>query len=415
MTPAAVDDGARPGSAGAPAGISHWIAAALALCIAAAAPARAQSVDDGDKAGVFDDRIVFGQSAALSGPAGSLGIDMRLGLLAAFAEANGRGGVHGRRLELVSLDDSYEPETAVANTRQLATEENVFALIGAVGTPTARAAVPVAAEAGAPYIAPFTGAEFLRDPELRHVVNLRASYFQETEAIVDSLVGAGGVDRIAILYQDDSFGRAGYEGVLRALDRRDMAPVAIGVYPRNTTVVKTALLDLVSRDPGAVVAIGAYRPIAAFIAWARRIGFEPVFSTISFVGSGALVEELGADGVGVYVSQVVPAPTGGKSAVAAAYRAALAAHAPDAAPGFVSFEGYLAGRLAILGLERCDPPGRACFIDAFRGMETVDIDGFPLSFGENDNQGSDAVYLTAIGADGRFHAVESFAEEARPR
>ena len=390
-------------------------AAALALCLCAALGAAAAGAqDDDDSAGVFDDRIVFGQSAALSGPAQGLGVDMRLGILAAFAEANARGGVLGRRLELVTLDDAYEPEAAIANTRQLATEEKAFALIGGVGTPTSRAAVPVAADAGLPYIAPFTGAEFLRAPEQRHVINLRASYFQETETIVDRLIRDRGIERIAVLFQDDSFGRAGYEGVRRALERRDMAPVAVGVYPRNTTVVKTALLDIRGANPGAVVVVGAYRPVAAFISWARHTGFEPVFATISFVGSNALVEDLGPAGAGVYVTQVVPAPTAGTPPAVAAYRAALAAHAPGAAPGFVSFEGYLAGRLAILALERCGAPGRACFMDAFRGMEAVDLDGVALSFGDGDNQGSDAVFLTAIGPDSRFHPVESFKEEALP-
>ena len=259
--------------------------------------------------GVSDERILFGQSAAFSGPAEDLGRDMRLGIEASFHEVNQRGGVHGRRLELTALDDAYEPEAAIANTVSLIESEEVFALIGAVGTPTSRSAVPVAAEAGVPYIAPFTGAAFLRDAQTwDNVLNLRASYYQETEEMVARLTEDMGIERIAVMYQDDSFGRAGYQGVRMALDRRGMTLASIGLYTRNTTAVKTALLDLRRGEPEAVIMIGAYQPVATLIGWARHIGMDPIFMTVSFVGSISLAEELGLVGDGVYVSQVVPFP-----------------------------------------------------------------------------------------------------------
>ena len=388
-----------------------------ALCAAAAAGGAEHAADEdaGDRAGVFADRVLFGQSAAFSGPARDLGAEMKAGIEAAFHEANARGGVHGRRLELLSLDDAYEPEAAIANTRRLIEEDGVFALIGAVGTPTSRAAAPISTEAGVPYVAPFTGAAFLRDPSRRNIVNLRASYYQETETIVDRLVRDLDIDRVAVLFQDDSFGRAGYEGVRRALRRRDLAPVATGVYPRNTTAVKTALLDLRRGDPGAVVLVGAYRPVAELIAWARRIRFSPVFLTISFVGGRALVDALGAHGEGVFVTQVAPYPDADSPPVAPAYRRALAAVAPDDPPGFVSFEGYLAGRLAILGLERCGAEvGRTCFLETLLGLESADIDGFALGFGPRDNQGSDAVFLTVVDSRGGYRPVDTLAGAARP-
>ena len=239
-------------------------------------------------AGVSDSRVLFGQSAAFSGPAQELGKNMRLGIEAAFHEINQRGGVHGRMLELSSLDDAYEPEAAVTNTIQLIEEEEVFALIGEVGTPTSRSATPVAADAGVPFIAPFTGAEFLRNPEWRNIINLRASYYQETEEMVARLTTDLAIRRIAVMYQDDSYGRAGWRGVRLALERRDMEPVSIGLYPRNTTAVKTALLDLDRGAPEAVIMIGAYEPVAALIAWARHAGRDPIFMTVSFVGSNAL-------------------------------------------------------------------------------------------------------------------------------
>ena len=365
--------------------------------------------------------IVFGQSAAFSGPAQELGRAMRLGIEAAFQEANERGGVRGRPLVLKSLDDAYEPERAIPNTRSLIHDEGVFALIGAVGTPTSLAAAPVAAAAGVPYVAPFTGAAFLREipGQGENVINLRASYDDETEAMVAHLTEDLAISRIAVMYQDDSFGRAGYSGAQKALRRRDMTPVSVGVYPRNTTAVKTALLDVRAGRPEAVILVGAYQPVAAMIAWARHMRFDPVFITISFVGSNALAQELGAGGAGVFVTQVVPFPESDQPPVVASYVQALAAFAPAekkgfepwvnaAVPGFVSLEGYLAGRLAVTAAERCGAQlSRECFFQVLRGGEPVELDGFTLRYGERDNQGSDQVFLTVIDRNGRYRPITS--------
>ena len=368
-----------------------------------------------EEAGIFDKHILFGQSAAFSGPAGELGKNMRYGIQAAFQEANERGGVHGRLLKLLSLDDAYEPEAAIANTRRLIEKEGVFALIGAVGTPTSRSATPVAAAANVPYIAPFTGAAFLRQAKLQNVINLRASYDQETETMVARLTMDLGIERIAVVYQDDSFGLVGYLGVRKALERRSLEPVAIGAYPRNTTAVKTALLDLRSANPDAVILIGAYQPVATLISWARHTGWEPVFMTISFVGSNALAQMLGPAGTGVFVTQVVPFPRDDTLRVAAVYRQALRAYDSKLVPGFVSFEGYLAGRLAIAALERCGPEiNRTCLLNGLRRAEIIDLDGFKLHYGDNDNQGSDAVFLTVIGMDGRYRSIDTLREEIQP-
>ena len=368
-----------------------------------------------EEAGISDERILFGQSAAFSGPAQELGKNMRVGIEAAFQEANARGGVHGRQLTLLSLDDAYEPEAAIANTRRLIEQEGIFALIGAVGTPTSLSATPVAATAGVPYIAPFTGAAFLREAKWQNVINLRASYNQETEAMVARLTTDLGIKRIAVIYQDDSFGQAGYRGVLQALERRSMAPVVIGVYPRNTTAIKTALLALRSASPDAVILIGAYKPVATLIAWARHTGLDPVFMTISFVGSNALAKELGRAGAGVFVTQVVPFPTDDIPGVGIAYRRALAAHMPEATPGFVSYEGYLAGRLAIAALERCGKEvDRTRFLNSLRSTDAIDLDGFELRYGESDNQGSDAVFLTVIDRDGSYRSIQTLRDAIQP-
>ena len=361
--------------------------------------------------GVSDEAVLFGQSAAFSGPAGELGTNMRIGIEAAFAEANRAGGVYGRRLDLVSFDDAYEPEAAIANTRRLIETEEVFGLIGAVGTPTSRSATPVAAEYGVPYVAPFTGAAFLRDPKWENVINLRASYDQETEEMVERLTVDLGVERIAVMYQDDSFGRAGYRGARRALERRGMEPVSIGLYTRNTTAVKSGLLDVQQGEPEAVIVVGAYQPVASLIKWARQLGMDAVFITLSFVGSNALAEELGDDGIGVFATQVMPFPTNDEVPVVASYLDALLEHDPGAEPGFVSIEGYVAGRLAIASLEACGRElDRACFLQGFNRLEAGGLDGFELIFDTNDNQGSDAVFLTVIGENGRYRPIETLVE-----
>ncbi|MCH9054178.1 MAG: ABC transporter substrate-binding protein [Proteobacteria bacterium] len=357
--------------------------------------------------GVFEDKIVFGQSAAFKGPAAALGLGMRQGILAAFKEANAAGGVNGRKLELVSYNDGYEPNKAIENTKRLIQEDEVFALIGEVGTPTSKAAQPIATDAGVPFIGPFTGAEFLRNPYKRTVVNVRASYYQETETMVERLVADLGVTRIAILYQDDSYGRAGLAGVELALDKRGMELVSQGTYKRNTTAVKRAVLSIRKGKPGAVIMIGAYKPCAEFIKVARKVGLDAKFLNVSFVGSNALAKELAESGEGVIVTQVVPFPEDAGNPLVARYHKALEEQSPDAEPGFVSLEGFLVGRLTVSILEHLgDTVTRDGFLGKIAEIGSFDLDGIPLTYGPEDNQGMDRVFLTVIQSDGRFKAVE---------
>jgi len=380
-------------------------AAALFCLLSSVSHSRAEpGVSD---AGVFDDRIVFGQSAAFKGPAAALGLGMREGILAAFREINEAGGIDGRRLELVSYNDGYEPETAIANTHRLIEEDKVFALIGEVGTPTSKAVQPIATERGIPFLGPFTGAAFLRDPALDNVINVRASYDQETEAWIEHLTGDLGFTRIAILYQDDSFGRAGLKGVRDALTRRHMDLVAEGTYMRNTTAVKRALLAIRKSRPEAVVMVGAYKPCATFIRVARQIALHAAFVNISFVGSKALSQELGPAGEGVIVTQVVPLPEDSRIPLVARYQCALHAVDQDVEPGFVSLEGYIVGRLVIEALDRLDGPvTRESLLSTIKEVGDFDLDGVALSYGPDDNQGMDRVFLTVIQADGSFEAVD---------
>src|SRR6185312_8043533 len=227
---------------------------ALSMLLAATRTASAAEV------GVTADSILFGQAAALEGPSSALGQSMRQGILAAFAEVNAKGGVHGRKLNLISRDDGYDPDRSVAQTTKLIEEDNIFALIGAVGTPTAIATVPISSARNVPFIGPFTGAEFLRAPELRSVVNIRASYSAEAEASIKHLTEDLRFTRIAIFYQDDSFGRDGLIGVKRALEKRGMELSAEGTFERNTKFVSSALRIIKRAEPQAVVMIGTYGP-----------------------------------------------------------------------------------------------------------------------------------------------------------
>jgi len=361
--------------------------------------------------GVFDDKIVFGQSAAFKGPAAVLGLGMREGILAAFNEANAAGGVHGRKLELVSYNDGYEPEKAIANTERLIGDDKVFALIGEVGTPTSKAVQPITTEQSVPFLGPFTGAAFLRDPSLRNVINVRASYDQETEAWIERLTSDLGLSRIAILYQDDSFGRAGLKGVTKALEKRGLKLVAEGTYMRGTTAVKRALLAIRKGSPQAVVMVGAYKPCAEFIKLAHTIKLDAIFVNISFVGSKALAEELGQDGKGVVVTQVVPLPDDVDIPLVARYQRAMKATNPYAKVGFVSLEGYIVGRLTVEALNRLgNPVTRAGLLSTIRDVGVFDLDGVTLSYGPDDNQGMDRVFVTVIQQDGSFKAVDRLAK-----
>lgn len=379
------------------------IAIALAGCIALSGIATRVHAEDG----VSADSITFGQAAVLQGPASALGLGMKAGLEAAFDEANQKGGVHGRKLKLISVDDGYEPSKAIVATRKLIEEDKVFALVGAVGTPTSVATQPLAAAAKMPFIGAFTGAGFLRDPKRDNVVNIRASYDAETEAWVKHLTEDLRISKIAIFYQDDAYGRAGLSGFKKAMDKRKMEIVAEGTYERNTTAIKTALLALRKAAPEAVVMVGAYKPSAEFIKLARKIEFNPVFVNISFVGASALAKELGSEGHGVIVSQVVPFPWDTSLKVIADYHAAIKAKDPKAEPEFVSLEGYLVGRLTIAALEKTGPnPTRADLLKAIKDAGKFDIGGLEMTFGPQDNEGLDKVFMTVIQPDGSFKAVE---------
>jgi len=379
------------------------LAAAAFACAFAAASITPASAEDG----VSADTIVFGQAAVLEGPASALGRGMRTGIQAAFDEVNKKGGVHGRKLKLISENDGYEPDRAIAATKKLIEDNKVFALIGAVGTPTSAAAQPIATAAKVPFIGAFTGAGFLRNSKLDNVINIRASYGAETEAWVRHLTEDLKVSKIAIFYQDDAFGRAGLDGVKAAMKKRSMELVAEATYERNTVAVKSALLSLKRAEPEAVVIVGAYKPVAEFIKLSRKVNFNPTFVNISFVGASALAKELGPEGKDVIVSQVVPFPWDVSLQVVADYHAAIKVVDPSAQPEFVSLEGYLVGRLTVAALELAGKDvTREALLKTIKNTGRFDIGGLTMTYGPDDNEGLDTVFMTVIQPDGSFKAVD---------
>ncbi|HET9653055.1 MAG TPA: ABC transporter substrate-binding protein [Usitatibacter sp.] len=363
----------------------------LALLVAASATCWGQ--------GVTDTQVLLGQSAALSGPAQELGKDMQLGASLYFNHVNAAGGVNGRRIVLKTLDDGYEPPRAVENTKKLINDERVFALFGYVGTPTSAAVLPIFTEAKVPYVGAFTGAELLRSPFNRYIFNVRASYFDETEAIVQHLT-AMSIDKIAVFYQDDAYGQAGLAGVERALKKRNMNVAAKGTFERNTVKVQTAVDTISKAQPQAVVMIGAYKNCAAFVREMKKAGSNPTFWNVSFVGSKALAKELGEEGRGVQISQVVPFPWDTSVPVVKEYRKML--EEAKAEPGFGTLEGFIAAKVMVEGLKRA---GRKLDRDTFiRAMETLDYDvgGFKVSYGPENHNGSKFVDLTIISRNEKF-------------
>lgn len=361
----------------------------------------------GDEVGVSADAILFGQAAVLEGPSSALGQRMRQGIVAAFTEINAKGGVHGRRLELISRDDGYDPDRSAAQTLRLIDDDKVFALIGAVGTPTAMATIPITSARGIPFIGPFSGAEFLRDLELANVVNIRASYGAEAEAWVKHLIEDRHFTRIGIFYQDDSFGRDGLVGVKRALARRGLELAAEGTFERNTRAVGAAWRMLRRAEPEAIIMVGTYGPCAEFIKLAHRSGFQPTFVNVSFVGANALAKELGPDGEGVIVSQVVPFPWDRSLRLVADYQAAQKAVDPTQTPDFVSLEGYISGRLTAAALEKAGPnPTRADLLRIINEIGRFDISGSRFTVGTRMIDTPPRVFLTVIQKDGTFKAID---------
>jgi branched-chain amino acid transport system substrate-binding protein len=368
--------------------------------------------------GVSENEIKFGISAPFTGPARELGQQMKLGIETAFRLANEAGGVHGRQLSLIAADDGYEPDRTAQTMQQLYDKHQVFGIIGNVGTPTATVALPYALEKHMLFFGAFTGAGLLRrDPPDRYVINYRASYAEETDAVVRYLVKLRHLrtDQIAVFAQQDAYGDAGFAGVaraIRALGGSDAAILRLD-YKRNTVDVDDAIARLRAHKTAikAVVMVAAYRAAAKFIEKTRDLYPAMTYTNVSFVGSTALADELKLLGPrytnGVIVTQVVPA-IDSYSSLALAYKSGLANFFPGVAPDYVSMEGYVVANVLIEALNRTGPQlDTEKLVDTFENMRDFDMGlGTLISYGRTEHQGSHKVWGTQLDAAGHYQAIE---------
>ena len=366
--------------------LTHLAAGAASLAL----PALAQT----------DRRIVLGQSAPLTGPAAQLGIQFQQGAKLAFSMANARGGVNGRSVELRTLDDGYEPARCQANTQTLLGED-ALALFGYIGTPTSLAALPLATAAKIPFIAPFTGAQALREPFNRFAFHVRASYYDETARIVNQVTQVG-MQRVAVFHQNDSYGQAGLDGVTRALKALQLEVLATATVERNSVDVAAAVAGILKSKPEAVVQVSAYKSCAAFVRAARAAGYAGQFYNVSFVGTQALADELGAEARGVVVSQVMPYPFAPLIALTNEFIAAANAAQPKVALNYSTIEGFIAARVVLEGLRRAGAtPTPETLITGLEAMQNFNTGGFFVDFNPRKHVGSSFVDLTILDGTGR--------------
>jgi branched-chain amino acid transport system substrate-binding protein len=368
--------------------------------------------------GVTDSEVTFGMAAPFSGPAKELGRQMKVGIEVAFGLANDAGGIHGRKLKLLALDDGYEPTRTREVVKDLAEQRKVFAFVGNVGTPTAAAVLPYLLERRMLLFGPFTGASLLRkEPPDRYVFHYRASYVEETSATVKYLVDVRRIkpEQIAVFTQDDSYGDAGFQGVAKAMRqyRKDPSTLLRVLYKRNTAEVLDAVKAVVERRDRvkAVIMVGTYRACARFIEKVRDENPRMLFSNVSFVGSQALAEELAQLGprytTGVLVTQTVPLPTS-RSTTVLRYQEALAKYAPGEKPDFVSLEGYVTGNVLLEGLRRAGKGlDTETLINALENIRGLDLGlGVPISYSLSEHQGSHKVWGSVLDASGNFQSLD---------
>jgi branched-chain amino acid transport system substrate-binding protein len=386
-------------------------------------PARVASVGGANESaptirGVTTSEVRFGISAPFTGAAKELGNQMRLGIETAFNLANDADGINGRQVKLVVADDGYEPTRTTDTMKQLFEKQQVFGFVGNVGTPTAVVALPYALEHHALFFGAFTGADLLRrDPPDRYVFNYRASYAEETDAVVRYLVKTRHLrpEQIAVFAQHDAFGDAGFAGVAKAMRalRGDDSTILRLDYERNTVDVDNAVAGLRAHKTPikAVVMVAAYRAAAKFIEKTRDLYPSMIYTNVSFVGSTALASELMLLGPrfanGVIVTQVVPAVDGYSSAILK-YKTALAKYFPGEAPDYVSLEGYVDGTLLLEGLKRAGPkPDTETLVDALESLRNFDIGlGAPISFSQSDHQGSHKIWGTQLDDHGHYQPID---------
>lgn len=373
--------------------ISRMCAATVALILAFTVAACAEK-----QPGVSEKEIKLGSCSALDGPARFLGIQTVLGATAYLHYVNDQGGVHGRKVQLMAFDDGYDPTKAEACFSRLK-KENVFAAGFFVGTPTAAKYVPLSQEQKLPVVGLFTGAQLLYEPLKHYIVNVRASYYDETREQVDNLWKIN-LHKVAVIYQDDAFGKAVLDGVKLALDKHHATPAALGTFPRNTVAVQAGLSAVRAANPDAVVVVGPYGPVAEILKEAHSTGWHPLFLTVSFVGTEALIKEAGHDADGMVITQVVPPYDRLDLPSVKLYRESIEKYFPGSQPSFVSLEGFADAMVVVEGLKRAGTDvTREKFIEGIESIHSMDIGLGPalkLSYGPEDHKGFDKVYATVV-------------------
>jgi branched-chain amino acid transport system substrate-binding protein len=362
--------------------------------------------------GVTGSEILIGSSLALGGHAGYLGTQTLHGALSYINRVNETGGVHGRKIRVIAYDDGYDPPKCILNTQRLLVEDKVFLLFCYVGTPTTVKILPLVEEARVPLVGMFTGANALRDPSNRYLINVRASYYQETGAAVRYFVKELKLRKIAVFYQYDAYGFDGLRGTELALKAHGLLPVATGTYIRGTLDVEEGLEKIVHSGAEAVVMIGTYEPCAKFIKLARAAGFHPTFYNVSFVGADELARRLGESTEGIVVTQVVPPPESHQAEAklwgVREYVELLGNYYPEDQPNFVGLEGYVNARVLVEGLRRAGRDlDRERFIDAIESITDFDVGiANNVSFSPRDHQGLERVYFTHL-KNGKFVLIEN--------
>jgi ABC-type branched-subunit amino acid transport system substrate-binding protein len=354
-------------------------------------------------AGVNASRILIGQSAPLTGANAELGNDIRNGALAYFRKVNEAGGVHGRKIELVSLDDANQVPKAEANTKKLVEEDGVFALFGYASATLSRPALPFVDKHKVPFLSPFTGADPMRVLN-RYVYNTRASYADELEKIVEHY-STFGTRRFAIVHYDDPVGKENLVAVERALKKRSLVPAVIGAYKdRSNPDIEGVLAQVMKGQPEVVIHTTLYKATADFIKSAQNAGFGAQMVSNSFPGASPLAKELGPKGAGVAIAQVVPPPSKRSVPVVQEYQAAIEKHLARKEYSFTSLEAYIAAKVLVEGLKRAGPkPTREGFMQALDAMSSFDTGGYLVSFAPDNHNGSSYVELTVIGRDLKYN------------
>ena len=370
--------------------------AALAASFAAAAFAASAAQ------GVQDTSVTFVQVADTSGSRSALTLELNAGTLAYFKEVNARGGIHGRQLKLETIDDGYAVQRTKEATQAAIAQDRAFAFVSSIGTANAEAVLPLINAASVPLVAPLSGAETLRERASRYVFHVRASYYDETAAIVKQLLTLG-LKKVAVFRQNDSYGQAGLDGVVRALKAHQLEPIAVGLVERNTVDVAAAVQAIVPKNPDAIVQISAYKSCAAFVRAARKAGFGGTFYNVSFVGTQALADELGPDARGVAVSQVMPFPFQPKSPIAREFLNAIQKAGGEYKANYSSIEGYVAAKVFTEGLRRAGKAlTRESLVTALESMREHNMGGFTVSYAPKSHEGSRFTDLTIIGRGGKF-------------